>query len=432
MTLEEILALLPDNTTGDIDAADLRTVVTELWNKPADGGGGPDARAEWFAGRQWYALGTSLVEQNFWTSRLATLSDMTLHNLGASSGTLANGGPAGGNGYIWAKLPLVGADAEVVTMDSSNDWRLDVVLGTVDDPEAGGETVSFYGALKAALKYLLTNRPAARLYLMTNYTDNYPNTFPNFYGKNAHGKWYWEYNDAVRRVCDIYGVPVIEVARESALNYFTAAYYTADGLHLNDLGGQRYAEYMWGQMKQIGGWETSPPVPPTGGTVVHPTSVTITQGATLNMKPGDTQQLSVTVAPSNATDKSVTWSTSNAAIATVSGAGDVTAVANGSATITVTTVDGGKTDTIAVTVSSTVAVTSVDLTPPTVSVPVGELHSWPRRCFPRTPPTRRSPTPRPTRRRPPCPRPDWSPGSRSAPPPSPSPPLPVPRPTPRR
>ncbi len=35
MTLDEILALLPDNTTGAIDAADLRTAVTELWNKPA-------------------------------------------------------------------------------------------------------------------------------------------------------------------------------------------------------------------------------------------------------------------------------------------------------------------------------------------------------------------------------------------------------------
>jgi hypothetical protein len=32
VTLEELLALLPDNTTGDIDAADMRTVVTELYN----------------------------------------------------------------------------------------------------------------------------------------------------------------------------------------------------------------------------------------------------------------------------------------------------------------------------------------------------------------------------------------------------------------
>src|SRR5262245_11244469 len=35
MTLDELLALLPDNTTGEIDAADLRTVVTELFNATA-------------------------------------------------------------------------------------------------------------------------------------------------------------------------------------------------------------------------------------------------------------------------------------------------------------------------------------------------------------------------------------------------------------
>ena len=33
MTLEELLALLPDNTTGQITAADLRAVVTELYNR---------------------------------------------------------------------------------------------------------------------------------------------------------------------------------------------------------------------------------------------------------------------------------------------------------------------------------------------------------------------------------------------------------------
>ena len=32
MTLDEMLALLPDNTTGDISAADLRAIVTELYH----------------------------------------------------------------------------------------------------------------------------------------------------------------------------------------------------------------------------------------------------------------------------------------------------------------------------------------------------------------------------------------------------------------
>jgi hypothetical protein len=32
MTLDQLLALLPDNTTGQISAADMRTIVTELYN----------------------------------------------------------------------------------------------------------------------------------------------------------------------------------------------------------------------------------------------------------------------------------------------------------------------------------------------------------------------------------------------------------------
>lgn len=34
MTLDELLALLPDNTNGDITAADLRTIVSELYAPP--------------------------------------------------------------------------------------------------------------------------------------------------------------------------------------------------------------------------------------------------------------------------------------------------------------------------------------------------------------------------------------------------------------
>lgn len=36
MTLDEMLALLPDNTTGAISAADIRTIVTELFNYTAE------------------------------------------------------------------------------------------------------------------------------------------------------------------------------------------------------------------------------------------------------------------------------------------------------------------------------------------------------------------------------------------------------------
>lgn len=36
-TLAELLALLPDNTTGEIDAADMREIVTALWESTPTG-----------------------------------------------------------------------------------------------------------------------------------------------------------------------------------------------------------------------------------------------------------------------------------------------------------------------------------------------------------------------------------------------------------
>ncbi|WP_051624058.1 Ig-like domain-containing protein [Clostridium akagii] len=60
----------------------------------------------------------------------------------------------------------------------------------------------------------------------------------------------------------------------------------------------------------------------------------------LDMKIGDTSNLTATVTPDNATNKTVKWTSSDTSIATVDANGKVTAVKQGSATITATTQDG--------------------------------------------------------------------------------------------
>lgn len=86
---------------------------------------------------------------------------------------------------------------------------------------------------------------------------------------------------------------------------------------------------------------------------------------------GDTIQLTATLEPTNATITEVTWSSSNTFIATVNSSGLVTAVSAGSATITVRTTDGGYTDTCAITITGTVAVSSVILNKTTATVRLG-------------------------------------------------------------
>jgi uncharacterized protein YjdB len=107
------------------------------------------------------------------------------------------------------------------------------------------------------------------------------------------------------------------------------------------------------------------------GTSIAVSAVTISPTtATLNV--GGTQQLTPTIAPSDATNKTVTYSSNNTGVATVNGSGLVTAVSAGSAIITVTTQDGAKTATASITVNtSNVAVTSVSLSPASVTLAVG-------------------------------------------------------------
>ena len=98
-------------------------------------------------------------------------------------------------------------------------------------------------------------------------------------------------------------------------------------------------------------------------------SVTLNKNA-FELIVGETERLVATVTPDNAENQQVRWMSSNTAVATVNFNGSVTAVAAGTATITVTTVDGGRTATATVTVSAE-PVTSITLTPTTLSLVVG-------------------------------------------------------------
>ena len=91
--------------------------------------------------------------------------------------------------------------------------------------------------------------------------------------------------------------------------------------------------------------------------------------AFVELKPGETQVLKVSVLPENATDKTYTWSSSDESVATV--ADDVvTAVADGSAVITAVAADG--THKASVTVKVTTSVTGIEVTPAFVELKPGD------------------------------------------------------------
>jgi uncharacterized protein YjdB len=102
---------------------------------------------------------------------------------------------------------------------------------------------------------------------------------------------------------------------------------------------------------------------PVTGITLTPTSLTLSVGSS--------QQLAATIAPANASNKNITWTSNNTAVATVSATGMVTVVSIGSATITATTEDGGKTDTMVITTTSQVFVSSITVSPNPATISIG-------------------------------------------------------------
>lgn len=103
---------------------------------------------------------------------------------------------------------------------------------------------------------------------------------------------------------------------------------------------------------------------------IHVNGVQINK-TTLNLKVGDTQQLTATVSPADADDKSVTWSSSNSSVVQVTSSGRITAKGEGSAVITVTTKDGGYTASCNVSVS-VIRVSGISLDQSVLDMTIGQ------------------------------------------------------------
>ena len=114
-----------------------------------------------------------------------------------------------------------------------------------------------------------------------------------------------------------------------------------------------------------------------GGYSAH-CSVTVTQSVTgvslgqtsaILYLGGENLSLTATVSPANATNQAVTWTSSQTDVATINSSGVVLAMSPGTTTITATTADGGCTATCLVTVKQHVS--SINLTPTYLPLPVG-------------------------------------------------------------
>ena len=133
----------------------------------------------------------------------------------------------------------------------TNDFKLNVPIGT--EGQIGDTTFddsTFYGAYRKAVEYILNSSPTIRLVLMTPLQRDNAGYDVNY--TNSAGAKLIDYVNAIKKIGDMYGLPVCDMYGNSGFTKKTLATYTMDGLHPNDVGYQRMGDYLTGFLNAVG------------------------------------------------------------------------------------------------------------------------------------------------------------------------------------
>lgn len=194
-----------------------------------------------YAGLKWSALGTSITMGGNYTTPLEEMLGAVLQNLGSGSATLSSAGP--GDGDITVALADIDDDADLITVEAGiNDARMEVPLGTMADTSAA---VSFYGALHNACTVLALYHPGADIVFITPYGNTDTGFTLKWNVPNGNGDTLEDFRRAIRQVCGLFGVGVIDAGESAQVGGPFAAGTLIDGIHVNEgYGGPRLAAYI--------------------------------------------------------------------------------------------------------------------------------------------------------------------------------------------
>jgi lysophospholipase L1-like esterase len=190
------------------------------------------------------ALGDSITEYGTYVVKIKAILKLSMYsNWGRAGKPMANGSANGDGINITAMTSVNWSLYDFATIFAgTNDFRLDVPLGTLG---AIGDTTfddtTFYGAYREVIEKALTVKPAIRLCLWTPLQRDNTGYDVNF--TNAAGHKLIDYVNAVKEIGKMYGLPVLDMYATSGFTKLTLATFTTDGLHPNEAGDQRIADY---------------------------------------------------------------------------------------------------------------------------------------------------------------------------------------------
>ena len=226
--------------------------------------------APWCHGKKINWIGDSIVDGADFDEKVSAALGLIETDYGINGSTIAlKGNGTDGRNALCARYSAMTDTADIIAVScGTNDFEYAwCPIGTIADPDDGTSNTTFYGALKALCKGLITKYPKKLIFFTTpikrgqpfadgaggEYTQDGVTLTP--FSKNKYGKTLGDYADIIKEVCGLYSIPVLDMYRESLLNpHLTAQQDMFDNVltHPNADGQKIMARRVAGWMTQLG------------------------------------------------------------------------------------------------------------------------------------------------------------------------------------
>lgn len=225
-----------------------------------------------WAGKTINVLGDSITDFGQWTKAYKNLTgcvfghpaDKSENSSWGKSGSTFASANADSQDTIAARSLLMNDADLIILFAGTNDWGLSwsADLGNFTNRT----TTTFYGALHLTFQRLLEKYPNTPIvvFLPLHRRDeiyDLKNEQPSTFSENAdgitvnhRGKTFDEYCDIITKIAGLYSIKVIDVRSASRMCPFLEGYtawYNSDGIHLNDTGGIRLAQFVYNELEQV-------------------------------------------------------------------------------------------------------------------------------------------------------------------------------------
>ena len=201
---------------------------------------------------RWYGktgniIGDSITAMGLYTQKLTEKAGIIVNNYGVGGTTYSS---INSSNPFYERVSDMAEDCDFIfVFGGTNDWGLSVQLGNQDDTEPN----TFYGGLNATFSVLRAKFPTKPIFVGTILQRNLASGKGQATGMTSNGKGdsVAGFNEAIKRVAERYGCKIIDGYSESGIVYENLDIYMSDGLHLNDRGAERYAQFVLDKMEQV-------------------------------------------------------------------------------------------------------------------------------------------------------------------------------------